>query len=394
MNSVMTADLAEAALTSEEFSRALKLAEFVGSGKEVTESGVLVPAAAAEACELLGIDFPDGGLTELIRLWDLALFSGLVEFSADRACATAKLADLREDPDLAVQTWRQAVTVEVGPPEDPCPQCLTVLFHLDRADGAVEPAMTANLVAEVYGACPDCGDVHEGEAWDAEAAHALTMIDSLLGFGAAVGDLMAEVRLTPLGRMLTESVFAPYRPAPEVDAAAVVDVVGPLPPLLASPMIEPWLAARTPAQAVRELLDYAVQASARQRIIATAIAKFPGSAAEEVWRQFAEIPGYGVYGRAWLEEQGERVKRDPADSDWLAAESLSASMAAVPEERRPVLSAAMRLASGGEIAELLASLKRSGHPDAPRLMAEITEQTGVRPRTALRSPRRAPKKKR
>ena len=46
------------------------------------------------------------------------------------------------------------------------------------------------------------------------------------------------------------------------------------------------------------------------------------------------------------------------------------------------------------IAELLASLKRSGHPDAPRLMAEITEQTGVRPRTALRSPRRAPKKKR
>jgi hypothetical protein len=403
MNHVMIADHAEAALASEEFGRALKLAEFIGSGKELTEDGVLLPAAADEARKLLGIDLPEGelldisGLAALMPLWDVVLYTGLVESSAGHVRATAKLAELRGDPDLAVQTWRQAITVPLGSQEAPCPQCLTVLFELDRADGAVKPSTVTDLVTALHGqslTCPDCGEVHGENAPEDEAAHVLNMFDNLLVYGAAVGDLMTEVQLTPIGRLLTESVFAPYRPAPEADAAAAVDAVGPLPPWLGSLTIDPWLAARTPAQAVRELLDYAMQANAQQRPIATAIARFAGPGAEEVWRQFAEIPGYGVYGREWLEEQGERVKRDPAEDDWMAAESLSAAMAAVPEERRPVLSAAMRLASGGEVAELLASLKRSGHPDAPRLMAEITAQTGIRPRTALRSPRRVPKKKR
>ena len=276
-------------------------------------------------------------------------------------------------------------------------KCLTVLFELDRADGAVKPATVADLASGLHGqslTCPDCGGVHDGNASEDEAAHALRMFDNLLVYGAVVGDLMTEVQLTPVGQWLTQSVFTPYRLLPEAAAAAAVDAVGPLPPWIGSQMIEPWLAARTPAQAVQELLDYAVEASAGQRPIVTAIARFAGSGAEEVWREFAEMPGYGVYGREWLEEQGERVKRDPAEDDWVAAESLSAAMAAVPEERRPALSAAMRLASGGEVAELLASLKRSGHPDAPGLMAEITAQTGVRPRTAVRSPRRVQKKKR
>jgi hypothetical protein len=403
MDTVMIADLAEAALASEEFGRALKLAEFIGSGKELAENGVLLPTAVDEACELLGIDLGDGempdaaGFSELMRLWDVVLYTGLVESSGSRACATANLADLRGDPDLVVQTWRQAITVPLGSVESPCPQCLTVLFELDRADGAVKPSTVMDLVTALHGqslTCPDCGEVHDGNASEDEAAHALNMFDNLLVYGAVVGDLLTEVQLTPIGRLLTESVFTPYRPEPEADAAAAVDAVGPLPPWIGSLMIDPWLAVRTPARAVQELLDYAVQASAGQRPIATAIARFAGPGAEEVWRQFAEIPGYGVYGREWLEEQGERVKRDPAEDDWVAAESLSAAMAAVPEERRPALSAAMRLASGGEVAELLASLKRSGHPDAPRLMSEITTQTGIRPRTAVRSPRRVQKKKR
>jgi hypothetical protein len=278
-------ELAQAALASAEFTRVLQLAEFIGSGLELDEDGELKTDAVTEACKLVGIDLPvsepadvDLGLLELLRLWDMVLFTGLVERSEGRAYATPKLADLHKDPDLAVQVWLQAAGAPIGPPEQRCPQCVTVLFELDRTGGAVSSATVISLVAEVYGgpsACPDCGEVHEGGAWEDEARHARDMIDDLLVYGAAAGDLTGEVRLTPLGRLLAETVFAPHRPAPDADAAAVVVALTPLPPLVAASMLDPWLTERTAPDAVRELLDYAVQATAGQRVIATAIAGFP-----------------------------------------------------------------------------------------------------------------------
>jgi hypothetical protein len=53
----------------------------------------------------------------------------------------------------------------------------------------------------------------------------------------------------------------------------------------------------------------------------------------------------------------------------------------------------LQLIPRSEVAFILSELKRSGHPDALRLTAEITELTGVRSRSALRTPRRLQKKR-
>jgi hypothetical protein len=116
-------------------------------------------------------------------------------------------------------------------------------------------------------------------------------------------------------------------------------------------------------------LGHAAQADAGRRIITVAIADKVGPGAEDVWRQWAQAPGFGVYARSWRAAHGSKVAAHPSDEAWLQAEALSASLNAIPGEGS------------------------SGHPDALRLTAEITELTGVRSRSALRTPRRLQKKR-
>src|SRR5580692_9342146 len=93
---IVTPELAEAALASHLFGDAIRLAEWIGDGKEVTSSGVLRPALAREACELLGIELPEGkvhsagDIESLDTLWEIAQDAGLVTVSGK----LAKAADL------------------------------------------------------------------------------------------------------------------------------------------------------------------------------------------------------------------------------------------------------------------------------------------------------------
>lgn len=83
----VSADLADAALECIALARALRLAEWVGPGRQLTSSGVLRPAAAAEACQVLGIELPGGRLRsaldvdELMRDWTVALDADLIAFN-------------------------------------------------------------------------------------------------------------------------------------------------------------------------------------------------------------------------------------------------------------------------------------------------------------------------
>jgi hypothetical protein len=190
----------------------------------------------------------------------------------------------------------------------------------------------------------------------------------------------SRVRLTPLGRMLAESVFTGCAPPADADAAALMDVLGAVPPKIAGQMAAPWLAARSPAEAVSALLAYAEPADPARRMIAVAFATGVGPDGAPAWREWADRPGFGAYARMWLTEQGEDVTEHPGDQAWLAVEALSAAEAEIPPELTPlVMGTALGNADAHETAEALSLLSGSGHPDAARFAGWVTAATGVSP---------------
>jgi Plasmid pRiA4b ORF-3-like protein len=356
----VTPELAEAASRCVTLVQARKLAEWVGAGKPLTPSGVLKPALAVEACGLLGIEVPPGrlrtalDLDELMLIWDAACSAGYMIPRGSRVRATPRLTDT--SPGQTVQSWLNLMSAGLGLREGPCGGCLTVLHELSLAGGPLDLAQLAEAVRSLApsegedGPCPDCGEVHgpadltfmiggdQDEDLDDSAEHAEDVVAFLVSHGAAavleIPEAPGEVRaeLTPLGRMLAESLFTGCAPPAEADAATLMDVLCVVPPKIASQMAMPWLAARSPAAAVRELLAYAESADPDQRVIAVTVASGLGPQAAPAWRDWADRPGFGAYARMWLTEQGEQVSPDPADQAWLAADALRAVGVETAEE--------------------------------------------------------------
>ena len=355
----VTPELAEAASRCVSLIQARKLAEWIGSGRPLTPSGVLKPALAVEACGVLGIEVPPGrlrtalDLDELMLIWDAACFAGYMIARGSRVRATSRLTDT--SPGQTLQSWLNLISAGLGLREGPCGGCLTVLHELSEAAGPLDLAQLAEAVRSLAssggedGPCPDCGEVHdppeltfviggdEDEDLDDSAEHAEDVIAFLVSHGAAAtlevpeGPGKVKAELTPLGRMLAESLFTGCAPSAEADAATFIDVICAVPPKIASVMAVPWLAARSPAEAVRELLGYAEWADPDQRAVAVTVASGLGPEAAPAWRDWADRPGFGAYARRWLAEQGEQVSVDPADQAWLAADTLAAIGVNMPE---------------------------------------------------------------
>jgi pRiA4b ORF-3-like protein len=173
------------------------------------------------------------------------------------------------------------------------------------------------------------------------------------------------LRLTPLGRMLAATMFASLTPPPGEMAGAVVSRLGRLTPRIAEKIMGPWLAARTTADAAREVLDFAAYARADLRMVATGYVRTLGADALPAWRERSKDRGVGVYARTWLSEPGERVPIDGRDLDWMHVENLSARMAATPEPIRVTLLADLGAHDPDALPELRSIVNRSRHPDAP-----------------------------
>ena len=119
--------------------------------------------------------------------------------------------------------------------------------------------------------CPDCGEIHD---WDVlpflydylddedTAEHAAEAVAGMLAFGAAVGD--EALQLTALGELLAAATLQWRAPPPEADTATLVSVVSVLPPLVALTVAQPWLVARSAADAGQELFAFA-ESRERQR---------------------------------------------------------------------------------------------------------------------------------
>ncbi len=399
----VTPELATAALACPALSGAVGLAAWVGRGREITNSGVLRPAVAVEACAALGFDLPSGkkprsalDVPELTRDWDVARAAGLISVSAKRAYGVSA-DDLTGDPAAVLDAWLRAVAAQFGLPDDPCPECLTVLAVITQAGmvgvgivDVVNAVLSLQPGAESF--CPDCGEIHSfddplDEDEEDYVQHAASAASSLAAFGAVVcaEDLLT---LTSLGRMLADSVFSALAPAPEDGASAVVSRLGCLPAGAAIWFAGDWLGARTPVSAARELFDFAASASPRQRATAFALAERIGLEAAPAWRERAQVPGYGAYVRAWLAEQGEEAPNFPRDAAWMVAETFSSLLEEVPRELASMaLGLVMHEAGAVDIAEAADRLRESGHPDAKWLL-QVLGVAGTPQRRAVAPQRR------
>ena len=408
----VTPELAEAALNCAALVRARKLAEWIGAGRQLTSSGVLKPALAIEACRALGIELPPGRLRtaldvdELMQDWEVACFAGYIIPGGSRVRAADGLADT--SPPTVLGSWLRAAAADLGLPDEPCAGCLTVLHELSDAD---EPLDLTLLAEEVRALgmpededvpCPNCGEVHDvpdlaamigyDEDYDPDDSleHAESTVNRLVSYGAATalaavptgpsGSGEARVRLTPLGRILAESVFTGCAPPADADVATLLDVLVAMPPKIAAQMAETCMEARSPAAAVREMLAYAELADPDRRMIAMAFAREIGPDAAPAWREWADRPGVGAYARMWLTEHGEEVAELPGDEAWLAFEAVSAASSLMPPELAPlVLGAVFEDVDPDEAAETLSLVSASGHPDAAWFVESVTAATGIRP---------------
>jgi Plasmid pRiA4b ORF-3-like protein len=166
--------------------------------------------------------------------------------------------------------------------------------------------------------------------------HAADTLTELLAFGAveATGE---GVRLTALGELLAEAEFRWRAPSPDADTATLVSVVGVLPPPVALTVAQPWLSARSVADAGQELFAFAESESGGQRAAALALASELGP---DAWREWAGRSGVGAYARQWLRSAGETVAEDPADESWLAEDAQRTMQAALADVLPQSLSSA------------------------------------------------------
>ena len=391
---VVSAELATAASKCPALSQARVLTDWVGAGKELTSSGVLRPAAATEACRVLGISLPGKRLRsaldvdELMRAWVVALEAGFVASDGRQAWAVSGNTTVT-DPELVLTIWVRVAAGLLGVPDDPCPQCLIVLHELHAARGPLGMGKLAGAIAaaepDASEPCPECGGAHElglGNLLDLDALeaeddleHTIGMVTDLVDFGAATvstGKSGDKVRLTPLGSMLAAAVFEGGAPAPDADAKTLMAVAGELPPPVAMIMAKPWLRARSAETAVRELLAFAEAASGNQRLAALELARTLGSGSVAAWRELAKRPGFGAYGRQWLAEQGKPVAVKPEDESWLIADALSIMLDSLGDTVPPFLVAeALQGQIGGDVAEVLTLLRGSSHPAAGDIAATL-----------------------
>jgi hypothetical protein len=409
--SALARDYAEAALSCSAIDRARRLAIWIGGGRELTGSGVLRPTVAAQACEALGIELPSpklrsaGDVPELVHDWEIARTAGFIEIGSKRANAAADLLELGpESAERVLGCWLNAAMAQFGfPIEPPCPGCLTVLHELSLSDGPVSLAKLNDAVSAVEGGqpapdlataiglvpridpgqvsaptpqqeCPYCGEVHPDESAQEHAGDAVGLLAefgaAITGPGAAKG---GTVRLTPLGRLLADSLVDSLTPAPETSAEDLIVTVGMVPPKIALQLSAPWLAARSAAGAVRELLRYAEYADTDQRIKALAIARKLGQDAAPAWQEWSRRPGFGAYARAWLSERDEPFVADPDDEAWLLVEGVSLAMNALPGGLAPLaIAAALQQESPEDLPRVLHDISESGHRDAELILAALS----------------------
>ena len=390
----VTPELASAALASPVLADLFKFAEWVGDGKALTSDGFLPPDLMAQARELLGLDPPeDVDLTEddgedLDFIWDAAQEAGFITVSGD----LAKAADQPTEPDDVLRRWLSVALAPYGIPDNPSAEWVTVLAALaDEQEPVSMLALIEETSSDFQSLDEDDDEEEYHEHLDGLIGHVTVTVMSLRDLSAVSVVERGKpdqytVRLTPLGRMLADTVFTALTPVPDEMAGAVVHRFGQLTPRIAARIAGPWLAGRPIADVAAELLDFAAYARADQRLIAVGYVNTLGPDAAPAWRERVKDRGVGVYARTWLAEHGENVSLDGREADWMQVEKFSGQVAAMPQSLLVGVLADLAAHEPDALPELRRALSRSRHPDAPKLMDVIAQATGRSAATARFDP--------
>jgi Plasmid pRiA4b ORF-3-like protein len=356
------------------FASAQTLAEWVGPGRKVTAQGVLKSADAVEACDALGIEAPSRkprsalDIHELMAVWATAFTAEFIEVSDGRVTAGPALEMwLTGTPDAVVAIWRKYTLEFLGLDEmaEEDLEYLTALAVLhDRGGEASLDELTEGVAQSTDAApadcpCPDC--VSDSEVDIRDTVRVLGMF----GIAALRRD---SAELTPLGHWLTDSMFRSSAPPADADCAVLIRELADLPDLVAVLMARPWLASRSAAEAVRELLAVAEPASGKERLTALMLARECGPEAAPVWQEWAAKDGFGAYARVLLAQQDDT---EPADADlaWITADALATMVDGLPPEvPGNLLLTQLQAQAGDDLTEVLAMLENSSHPAAPGLV--------------------------
>jgi len=304
-----------------------------------------------------------------------------------------------QGPEAVLTAWLHAVYQRIGfPSYTPWNTAFCVLLQLGIASDAMTVAELAGFIrdyaARISGAgegvkCLDCGQVHDlSPVGDFTAPHgdperSRSPVGMLADFGAVAwvdAGPHGMLWLTPLGRMLAISLFFGASPVPDASVEEVIELIGALPAPVQRIMIQYWFTGRSAPDAVRELLTYAEpRAGTPHSSSARLLATMTGLDGMEGWREWAAKPGYGVYARQWLHDQGEplpdEVSKDQELTDqlWLGIDEIL-----LPSKLRPELLVhwfrEVR-AKGGDagVDAVLWSWRLTGHPAVPGLTELIAE---------------------
>jgi hypothetical protein len=397
------AELAAAAQQSKLMNQAYELGKWAGDGQEVDEAGDPTPAAIVSAAAAVGIEVSDAeGLSdvpELALLLQLADFVGFVQSSEeegdDRLMGGDALAgwpDGAGEDELVVALWQSGLAVTLGYALD---------WLVDVVDGEIEfegVGATAFLmlflsreeglpVAELSAMVEESAeDARMLASWISNYGDpARTLVNRLVGLGAATVDEHDVVRLTPLGlstmrdELVESGVDVPLLPPPgEMSAADLIELAGGFTEAQMSAELALWLEGREKLDAARELLEVATASAGVQRLWATTLVSELGPEIDPLWRSSLDNPVLVPYAKlALARNAGHELPDLPPEfaltaeeRGWITIDAI-ALIIAVPSEETPASIAAAL--STGNPQDNLDAMWRLPHPEVLEVLAAIGE---------------------
>lgn len=378
-------EAAQAARACPVFDAARRLATWLGTGRPVTPKGVLRPGDVPEAARVLGTVAPSkirsaADVLWLHEPWTAAVDCGLVTVEGKVARAGGALADWVGGPDETVLgIWWRAFRASIEAWDDPddlwsgIPTIpVASLCLLAAGPGPFRTEEFTHRVLHLRGS----GEVVSTAAfWELTRDYDKPM-DVIVGlvtrFGA-VSVANGKTWLTALGRYALDRVamLTPPVVIPTMSAAEVLVVVERLDEALAWRRAAPWLAARTPIVAARELLTAAASAAPMHRMAALALTAGLDDTALPAWREAAELTQVGPAARAFLAREFGDPEPGAEEIRWQVVDECAALLdeegaaLALPEiwENLP----------GDDVDTKIAAVEATAHPHGRHLTEELRQ---------------------
>ncbi|MGH3603524.1 MAG: plasmid pRiA4b ORF-3 family protein [Pseudonocardiaceae bacterium] len=365
------------------FDEARRLATWLGAGRPVTPKGVLRPGDVPEAAQVLGAMVPSrfrsaADLPWLHEPWVMALDCGFVVVEGTVAHTGEALAESVGVPDEAVLGfWWRAFRAKIEAWDDPdnqwsgIPTAPVAALRLLTA----EPGRLSveEFAGRVWDLLRHSHDVVFTPCWELAGGRdqpAIMIVELLTRFGV-VASTGGKVGLSPLGGWALDQVasLTPSVVTEMMTAAEVLAAVERLDEELAGRRAGPWLGARAPITAARELLTVAVTASPMRRMVALSLVAGLDDGALPAWREAAELPRVGPAARAFLAREFGEPEPTAQDARWQVVDESVALLA--EEEVAGALSDIWDNLPGNDADAKIISIEGTGHPDAGRLIEEL-----------------------